>query len=400
MRARSLSALCLLMVACGPESAPQASTPAVRDSAGIGIVANGPLTDLPRCALEGPTVTIGGQLGEPGHDLHRVFGAARLGDGRIALANTGTDELRFYDASGAFLHSAGRSGNGPGEFTNAWRLFRLPGDTLLVGDYLPWHYEVFGPQGAWVRDIRPSPSVLNPPGGGGVLDDGSLILAQSDFGGSDDFSPGTGRVIWYRSDATLGDTLIELETARQGTTTNENFYITTWFASNPVVDASGSRVLLGRTDEPRFRLFRVGDDVTLSTIVRWEDEDRTVTPEVLEAARERERARREAEGSSTELIEMFLSDDRPAEDRYPAYASARFGIDGAIWLNQYDLAEVGGSSAWVRFDADGVAQCTLTLPDGSAVQEFGSDYVLLKRRNELDVERIELHRWTRPAGVG
>ena len=35
--------------------------------------------------------------------LYRVGGAVRLTDGRIAIANTGTGEIRFYSSDGALL---------------------------------------------------------------------------------------------------------------------------------------------------------------------------------------------------------------------------------------------------------------------------------------------------------
>src|SRR5690606_4738638 len=104
-----------LAVGCGAGEGPASGTPiAERDSAGIAVVDNDLLRLTDRCALEAePRVVIGTATGAPEYQLYRVFGATRLRDGRIALVNQGSQELRFYDADGRFLHAAGSEGEGP-----------------------------------------------------------------------------------------------------------------------------------------------------------------------------------------------------------------------------------------------------------------------------------------------
>lgn len=55
-----------------------------------------------------PEVTIGDRPNDTSHLLFRVGGVARLPDGRIAIANSGTREVRFYDEGGDLLASIGR----------------------------------------------------------------------------------------------------------------------------------------------------------------------------------------------------------------------------------------------------------------------------------------------------
>jgi hypothetical protein len=165
-------------VAC-TDSRSNSSAVTVRDSSGIVIVEND-LARLPLMCVVGdaPTIAIGSTDGASEYELHRVFGASRLGDGRIVLVNQGSSQLRFYDASGRFLMSAGRSGSGPGEFRDAFYLWVLPGDTIWVGDYDPWQFLVFSPAGHWVRTVRPTPEYVNSPAVINVLDDGRAVLAQ------------------------------------------------------------------------------------------------------------------------------------------------------------------------------------------------------------------------------
>jgi hypothetical protein len=106
-----LSIISLVSAACDTGAA--RSGPAVRDSAGVQIVENesyywgeGEGWRL----SESPSLDIGLLEGDPNYQFYLVAGAARLSDGGIAVANSGTHEIRFYDAAGTFISSAGRKG--------------------------------------------------------------------------------------------------------------------------------------------------------------------------------------------------------------------------------------------------------------------------------------------------
>ena len=49
--------------------------------------------------------------------LHYARDATKLSDGRIVVANGGSDELRIFDRSGTHVGTWGGQGEGPGEFT-------------------------------------------------------------------------------------------------------------------------------------------------------------------------------------------------------------------------------------------------------------------------------------------
>ncbi len=106
------------LMACG-EQVDSSATPDMRDSAGVRIVENtvgrwqegDAWTVAPT-----PLVDIGGVEGDPTQQLFGVGDAHRLPDGRIVVANYGSQELLFYDSDGAYLLTAGGRGGGPGEF--------------------------------------------------------------------------------------------------------------------------------------------------------------------------------------------------------------------------------------------------------------------------------------------
>ena len=106
----------------------------MRDSAGITIVENTRPTWSAAQVLRlasSPALVIGTRAEAP-YELSRVAGTVQLTDGRIVIADGASLELRFFDATGTFIRSVGRSGDGPGEFRRMERLVRLPGDTLAV----------------------------------------------------------------------------------------------------------------------------------------------------------------------------------------------------------------------------------------------------------------------------
>jgi hypothetical protein len=75
---------------------------------------------------------IGELEGDPNYLFERIVDALRLSNGTIVVAMGA--ELRYYDASGKYLLTAGRKGNGPGEFYRIEHLSLLPGDTVMAWD--------------------------------------------------------------------------------------------------------------------------------------------------------------------------------------------------------------------------------------------------------------------------
>ncbi|HEX7118291.1 MAG TPA: 6-bladed beta-propeller [Longimicrobiales bacterium] len=98
-----------------------------------------------------PLLQIGVVEGAPEYQLFRAVSSVRLGDGRIAVLNAGSHELRFYDAEGRFVASVGRRGKGPGEFLAPARLYRMAADSLMVFDRANVRFSVHAPDGTFVR---------------------------------------------------------------------------------------------------------------------------------------------------------------------------------------------------------------------------------------------------------
>ena len=77
-----------------------------------------------------PSLSIGTALdGNPAMQFTRVSGVTRLSDGRIAVVDDQTAELRIFDASGRHLTTAGGKGGGPGDGVSSVRVHRLVKDS-------------------------------------------------------------------------------------------------------------------------------------------------------------------------------------------------------------------------------------------------------------------------------
>ncbi len=95
-------------------------------------------------AADGPEAEVFGQIiGVEGDD-----------DGRVYVLDRQANELRIFSPVGEHLHTAGRSGGGPGEYQNANGLRWAAPDTLLVVDQSGGRYTFLTREGEYVRSAR------------------------------------------------------------------------------------------------------------------------------------------------------------------------------------------------------------------------------------------------------
>lgn len=147
----------------------------VRDSAGIVIVENPAPSQAARAfVLEStPVCTIGGAHEDPSLDLLSVPSAFRSTDGSVVVVEARTRQLRFYECSGKLRNSAGRPGDGPGEFNNLASAWRWRGDSVLVSQSFVASAAVFDPQGNFSRTIALRANILC------CFDDGSVLVTRT-----------------------------------------------------------------------------------------------------------------------------------------------------------------------------------------------------------------------------
>ena len=408
MPARRLAALgargalsTAFLAGCGGDSPSLRTSTTVLDSADVEIVTSDPAGTGDHCTLGNePTLSIGAKEGKEGdapHLFHQVRAAGRLSDGSVAVVDGSSREIRVFGTTGEHLRTMGGPGEGPGEFRGPWLLWVLPGDTLWVGDYLPWRFNVFSPDGVFSRSVTPddfSLHTLTPPGG--VLDDGiSVNVTQSLDGTGGGFAaPINYLVIAHGPDEAVLDTIATLPGPRLGSLPRFGGFVQPLFEASSLVAARASTIAMTTTREPEVRLLDGG--LRLHRIVRWKDPDRAVTDAHVRAFREDYIAETGGPGSQgwSPGHEARISDDRPVAELFPTASDLMIGRDGRLWLKRY--ARPRDEPSWMAFAASGDFSCHLRPGVELTPLEFGAGYLLALHRDELGVERVVMYELATP----
>jgi hypothetical protein len=398
-----------LVAACGGDAVGE--TLAVRDSASVTIHENR-IASARMCAMApAPEVTIGVATGDPPYELYRVFDATVLADGKIAVVNQGSSEVRVYSATGEYLYAFGGDGQGPGEFQNVYQLWTLPtadGEQFIVGDYRPWSYSFFSIDGKFLKKVTPTPLYTNPPGSFGLLADGSYVLASDGVTSRDPaFQHVELNVLHHAPDGTLIDTIGTFPNGSRGRLNpveqQVGFFGFPLFEAFTRFAAAGESIVIADGDTTQYVVRNPSGRIV--QIVRWLDQDREVRAEhVDEWKRGMIEQAEQSDDPAQARSEMAL--DRPVNERLPALSAVAVSRVGEVLVRRFDRSESGttprGQSTtgqrWMIFETDGRLSCEIDLPPGYdrfGVFEFGRDYVLGRTTDELGVLRVELYRFER-----
>lgn len=106
---------------------------------------------------EQPSVEIGVVEGPPEYERHNATSSVVLPSGRIVVANTGTQEVRFYDSEGKFVARSGGRGTGPGEFRWLMRVYGVGPDSVMAFDGAGSRFSVFDDAGTFARTLPMEP---------------------------------------------------------------------------------------------------------------------------------------------------------------------------------------------------------------------------------------------------
>ena len=384
--------LILLSAACSSgQVAPGAAI--VRDSAGVRIVENQIYAwdDSPGWRIAPtPEVDIGVLEGDARYQLFRVVAATRLSDGRIAIANSGTHEVRIFDAEGRHLASTGREGEGPGEFSSLSSIFPFRGDSILAWDERLQRVSVLTDDGALGRVARVEGQAMNPrllrP-----FADGSFLRLDEHFelaGG------GTKQQIMvptlHDAGGALVDSLGELpftKTVVIGSGSDMQVGLP-GFSPHTTVAVDENRYIVGRGSETEVEIRSPAG--TLVGIIRWPDHDRNVTE--ADIAANRAARLHGIEDENRLRARRAYYEAIPYEQEFPAYRQIVADRSENLWIERYSRPGEEGPPKWLVIDAQGMALGEIELPEGLRVLELGDDYVLGVQIDDFDVEHVRLYR--------
>ena len=360
-----------------------------------------------------PTVSIGTLDGPDGEMLVNPLMATVFSDGSIALRNStrGTFEIRYFDGSGSYIHTASRWGEGPFEFQTAIGVHRLPGDSVLVVGQ-DGRVAVFGPRGERVREGRIGLRPLFPLLVSYLVDGTHLALVKPQNPGKTE--PGTRRsttiLLLFNFDTRHADTLgtvlgrrTDYEPMGRGLA-----IIPTPFGPETFVATGGGMVWTGDNENPTIRGYRT-DRSNAEIEIRSPFEARRVSRSDRE--RMQEAYSKTYSGDTQNWGARYArSMDFPQE--MPWFGPLEVDRLGNLWVQEYEPFGVEGDQHWAVFSQDGQHVADATVPpsavppcargvtrscdDLTGIFEIGADYMLVPQSDEWGVRYVREFRIRKP----
>lgn len=363
---------------------------AVRDSAGVEIVES--FSEVwgggDGWKIGEPLTSAGG--GGEG-DLYDVAGAVRLSDGRVAVADGGSREVRIYDSDGTLVSSFGGRGDGPGEFKLIQAMGALAGDTLWIYDFAMGRVSLLTPSDGVVRTVSLTPR-LSAPAMVGRRSDGTWVVAEM-WGNGDPLAPlseGLAREMaacaLYGADGTLLDTLglfpgrEVLHRVEQGRMTMGA--VPFGHVTNYVLD--GNALIVGDQVGHEFATYAPGGE--LARLVRWRGPSLELDPGAIASWVEHQVA--SASPDSRASVRAYLA-DVPAPERRPAYSRLLVDAEGFLWAAAYSHPDVSPAT-WSVFDRQGTWQGDVDVPTGFRPVSIGTDHVVGVSVDSFGVETVQV----------
>ncbi len=350
--------------------------------------------DVPQWqAAPEPSLVIGTAEGAAAYQFQEISAVRRRADGSFAVADRGARQVRFYDAGGRHLLSAGRKGRGPGEFEGLSRLFLLPGDSVAAWDPNQQRLTVLAPSGAVARVES-----LDLPGLGARLDavfaDGSLVARpgmdpfQASAGGTGvrrlpvvHLVRPAGQVQWRPLEAMPG---LEEVAVTDGSSA-------VLFGRTHVAAAGLARWYTGDTD--RFEVTVRAPDGTPQRVLRRDHTPASVSAADVARARaeHRQRLQDDAAGLPQALAAQAASAPVPPHrETVPAFDEVVEDADGNVWVRHYHFPS-DVPQRWSVFSPAGELVAEAETPAGLHVQQIGRDWIAGVAKDDLGVSYVHVH---------
>ncbi len=336
-----------------------------------------------------PSLSLGEQ-GGAAYEFYRVAGAVRLDDGRLAVLDVGSHQLRIYAPDGTFERAHGGEGEGPGEYTRPARLFRTPGDSLIVWDAGAVRASVVSPDDGFARTValepRPEAPTLQ-----GVSASGRLVVSAMHFSlenqGTLTRMPES-RFL-HGPDGSRMDSL-GLAPGRAGLIRASPGRVE---VLGPLVAVTttygvGAEVLWVETGEQH------GVDVqSLATgearSFTWDGPPLEMTDAFVRALKEE--ALRGVDDPEIRRQLERSNEIRPVPDRIPATRSVLADREGNGWVELAAVPGADGPAVWIVLTPEGRVVRRVELPRRMTLADVAADRILVVERDDFDLEYVRLY---------
>lgn len=366
------------------------------DSAGIAIVFTRIGGNAPECRVGEEVVRIGSVDDVDGSALFGVNGAVILADGRVAIVNRGTSQIKVFSSAGEFVTQFGRQGGGPDEFRNLWSVHLRGGDTLVVGDYRPWRFTFFTPSGELLRRVALQPPEIERPDYASPLSAGAgFMMEEPSFQVQDRMVDRIVPLHLFGEDGESDGMVGEFWMDEFGYLAPEIGYV-----GRPIFGARAtftalddSLILYGTGRHEQLEIW--SRDGSLRRIIRWTARDRAVAAGDADAWRSQRwreiESRMEVTPESRSMIERQIGEHVPVAAEYPGHDQIVVSHDGPIWVEQYRRPLDDGPARWWQFTGTGEFVCAASLPEDYRVVAARDGLLLALTTDSLDVEYVVGH---------
>jgi hypothetical protein len=360
-----------------------------------------------------PQWSVGGtpsiDLGDPGQSFLGVPPVLRLSGGNIVVADGASQTIRYFDATGKLLATAGGRGTENGQFHGLGWIGRGVADTIVAYDFIARRFAIFDAKGKFVRTVALTPADSQVPAEplGSYPDGGVLFrLARP----NQRFAGAAGAVV--RDSATYarfglnGAVEAVLGTFPQGESFGVEVRRKTGLTPFPVpfglltsVALRADTMLLGTGAS--FEIASIGPDGKPVGLLSARIPRQPVTPEearaYTQAAITRLRAGAVTLKTSLDSNLIKALEHPPMPAQKPAFGRILVDRTGALWVSA-PLSPPSPPTSWTVFAPDGAWLGTVTTPAGVRIDEIGSDYVLGVLQPSYGAERVQMYPLMRTGG--
>ena len=344
-----------------------------------------------------PLIEIGEMEGAEEYLFSSIGQAFFLEDGRLVVSDQGVNEIRVFDPDGTFLNTIGRSGEGPGEFSDVTGLWLTPKGLIGLWDAGNLRISAFRADGELVSagrvrveeegEYSAPPEVLF-----GSFGNGDIALASLEFGGPPD-TPGAIPDRWvlarFGPDGEPRGALGDLRGMRRlrGQPLP--------FTPLPRVAVLGDSLFAADGYEAGIDVR--GPDGGVGRTIALPAVDRSADTDAVWSALEDELRARNREMYLGMLERLPRSDEFPqiggllADDRGLLWVKLYDVPGDALWLGHGPAMRPGAGGEWRLVRPGGDILGTVRMPDGLSPLHITEERLVGVQRDALDVERLVVH---------
>jgi hypothetical protein len=323
-----------------------------------------------------PTVSVGAN-----EEFAGITSGSLFNDGAFVVGDVMNARLSVFTAQGRLEKTIGRSGAGPGEFSNlAWaRVYR--GDSIATYDRAQRRVTVFSRSGSRARTVN----IASPGNGWGpealaLLQDGRILVQATRSVGAETAAPGIHSApmeLWIYSSAgepakRIASNLVSLEWVKLA---SPRLLMPRPFAIVSLVAIRETSILIAdSSDAPIRELSAEGAEVRR---IGARSTTRTPSANHIAAYRESQLASaRQSNDANALAMQTRILDATPFPDHVPALRRMFVDRDGRLWVEEYP--EPRSSRQRLRvYGPDGRLIALVTGPDRGRVLDVRGSSALV-----------------------